>query len=155
MFKIQQGLAKMHPASGLLTLLMLLMLSIPVVVSAAEPALLQSAAGLIQETNNGLVWQMERSKKIRSLPAVEKYLHQLNQGPYHDWRLPTKWELYDFFSKFDLKKNGDINISLEGSYWLKDDDGSIHAGSWETGDQCGTERTFYTTKSGYLRAVRP
>lgn len=122
---------------------------------AGEPVLSRTQEGLFQETNSGLVWQMERSKKMRSLAEVEHYLNQLNQGVYHDWRLPTKWELYDLFSTFDLKKNGDVTIVLEGSYWIRDDKGKRHPASWETGDQCGVERTYYTTQSGHVRAVRP
>lgn len=136
-------------------LLLLVLLMMPAISAAAEPILSQLAGGLLQEKNNGRIWQMERSRKMHSSTAVQRYLHQLNQGPYQDWRLPTKWELYDLFSKFDLKKNGDITITLEGSYWLKGDKGSLYPGTWETGNQCGAERTFYTTQSGYVRAVRP
>lgn len=152
---IQQSVNKRPPLRIFLQLVPLLVFLLPAVVVAAQPALLQVEGGLIQERRSGLIWQSERSRKFRSLAKVEKYLQQLNQGTYHDWRLPTKWELYDFISKFDLKINGDIRLPFEGSYWLKDDNGTIHPGSWETGDQCGPERAFFTTKSGYVRAVRP
>lgn len=121
----------------------------------AEPALTMLEGGLFEEKGRGRTWQMQRSKKIDSLAAAQQYLQQLNKGLYHDWRLPTKWELYDLFTKFDLKKNGEVSIRLEGSYWLKDEDGSIHPGSWEMGDQCGAERIMYPTTSGYVRAIRP
>jgi len=139
----------------LLPLMLLLAFLYPAAVLAAQPDLMQVEGGLIQEKRSGLIWQMERSKKFRSLEEVEKFLNRLNQGPHHDWRLPTKWELYDFIAKFDLKKNGAVNIPFEGDYWLKDDNGTIHPGSWETGNQCGPERMFFSTKSGYVRAVRP
>ncbi|MDD2462370.1 MAG: hypothetical protein PHI97_00070 [Desulfobulbus sp.] len=155
MFARQQDLTTLHSARVGPILLILLLLTIPTVTRAAQPALQQVGNGLIQETNSGLFWQMERSKKLRSPAAVENYLHQLNQGVHHDWRLPTKWELYDFLSKFDLKKNGGISIALEGSYWLKEDKGTVYPGSWDTGDQCGLERTFFSAKSGYVRAIRP
>ncbi len=152
---LQQAVEKRNPSRLFLHLIMLLVILYPAAILAAQPALIQIDGGLIQEKRSGLIWQMERSKKFRSQEQVEKYLNQLNQGPHHDWRLPTKWELYDFIAKFDLKINGDIRIPFEGSYWLKDDNGTIHPGSWETGDQCGPERGFFTTKSGYVRAVRP
>ena len=152
---IQQALKRRYPLSIFLQVAILPFFLFPAAVLAAQPALTQIEGGLILEKRSGLTWQMERSKKFRSLGAVEKFLHRLNQGPYQDWRLPTKWELYDFIAKFDLKKNGDISVPFEGSYWLKDDNGTIHPGSWETGDQCGPERMFFSTKSGYVRAVRP
>jgi hypothetical protein len=121
----------------------------------AAPALTMLGDGLFEEKGKSRIWQMQRSKKMDSPGEVQQYLHQLNQGPYHDWRLPTKWELYGLFAKFDLKINGEVSIRLEGSYWIKDEDGSIHPVSWETGDQCGPERIMYPTKSGYVRAIRP
>ncbi len=151
----QWTMHRTDPRRVFLQLSAILILSLPAVALAAQPDLVQIGDGLVQEQRSGLIWQMERSKKYRSLEAVEKFLHRLNQGPYHDWRLPTKWELYDFIARFDLKKNGAIKLPFEGSYWIKDDNGTFHPGSWETGDQCGPERMFFSTKSGYVRAVRP
>lgn len=152
---MKQGLPQTFPFPGRLLMAVLLALLIPVWSMAAEPSLSRLEDGLMRERDSGLIWQMERSRKMRTPAAVQHYLRQLNQGKYRDWRLPTKWELYGLFAKFDLKKNGDIAIALEGSYWLRDEDGSIHPGAWETGDQCGPERIMYPTKSGYVRAVRP
>ena len=111
--------------------------------------------GIIQEPENGRMWQMDRSKKIRSSTEVQEYLSELNKGEYKDWRLPTKYELYDFFLLFALKENRELDIKLEMSYWLVGDNGKISVGSWEPGDTCGSERIFYPGKKGYVRAVRP
>lgn len=106
-----------------------------------------------RDVRNNQMWQIHKSKKLRSVDAVQNYLAELNRGKYHDWRLPTKQELYDLFSYFDLKLHGDVRIQLEGNYWL-DNDGIV-AGAWEIGDQCGPSRSFYSKKSGYVRAIRP
>lgn len=139
----------------LLVLCGLSLLALPVFAAAGDATLTMVDGGLLQEKSSGRMWQMERSKKISSAAAAEQYLRQLNQGPQKDWRLPTKGELYDLLTIFDLKKNGGITLELAGDYWLTDDNGATYAGAWETGDQCGPERTFYRGKSGYVRAVRP
>ncbi len=146
---------KAHPCPLLPLLFVGAMLVIAATALAATPVLTPMGEGLVHDSKSGLVWQMERSRKVRTPAEAEQYLAQLNQGTFHDWRLPTKWELYDLFSVFDLKKNGEVKLKLEGSYWLKEENGAVYPGSWETGDQCGPERAFFKTKSGYVRAVRP
>ena len=61
----------------------------------------------------------------------------------------------NLYKIFDLKKNGQVQLQLNGSYWLVDNRGAMQPGIWEIGDQCGPERSFYGTKSGYVRAIRP
>lgn len=112
--------------------------------------------GDILETANKRMWQSNRSKKMESTKDVENYLQSLNQGTYNDWRLPTKQELYDFFTIFDFKKNGAVQIRLEGYYWLDDKkNSSVYVGGWQIGDGCGPSRSFHKGKKGYVRAVRP
>ena len=65
------------------------------------------------------------------------------------------WEMREFFTLFDLKRNGDITLALDGSYWMMGENGTILAGSWDSGDQCGVERNFFPATSGYVRAIRP
>jgi len=120
---------------------------------ASEPVLTTVSADVFQNRRNGRMWQMHKSKRLRSPEDVATYLNKLNTGKYQDWRLPTKQELYDLFSFFDLKLYGDVRIQLEGNYWLEND--GMMAGAWEIGDQCGPSRSFYTKKSGYVRAIRP
>ncbi len=122
---------------------------------ASESALVVLDNGVVQERKTGRMWQVERSPKFRSQAEVQQYLGKLNQGQFKDWRLPNKWELYDLYKIFDLKKNGQVQLELNGSYWLGDNRGTMQPGIWEIGDQCGPERLFYSTKSGYVRAIRP
>lgn len=110
---------------------------------------------VFEETSSHRIWQMQRSKRIKTPEDAQVYLQTINQGEYHDWRLPTKHELYDIFSIFDLKNNGDVKIRLEGNYWLADDKGQAYVGAWKIGDQCGPSRNFNRGKAGYIRAVRP
>lgn len=121
----------------------------------AEPALHLLDGTYLQENGHQRLWQVQRSKKLRTYAEVQQYLHQLNQGRYADWRLPSKWEIHALFTLFDLKRNGDIVLALDGSYWMTGDDGTVLAGSWESGDQCGMERNFFPATSGYVRAIRP
>ena len=142
-------------AKFLLTLLFCLSPVLPLTTSAKMGAVTTLDGGIIQEPGDGKMWQMDRSKKIKSSTEVQEYLSELNKGEYNDWRLPTKYELYDFFLLFALKENRDLDIKLEMSYWLVGDNGKISIGSWEPGDTCGAERIFYPGLKGYVRAVRP
>jgi len=138
------------------TLLLCLLTVLPITVSAA----LQNGAktvgnNVIQEPGSERMWTMDRSKKLRSPTQVAEYLSQLNKGEFNDWRLPTKWELYDLLQLFALKKIPPVKAKLEMSYWLTGENGKMRVGSWDAGDGCGIERKFYPGKKGYVRAVRP
>lgn len=110
---------------------------------------------VIEDSWKRLMWTKERSRKFNSEEEARQYLAQLNTGDFDNWRFPTKSELHDFFLVFDLRKNGDVKIPIEGYYWLEDEDGEIDVGAWEIGDGCGPERHFHTGKRGHVRAVRP
>lgn len=108
-----------------------------------------------QNSKNGSMWTNVRSKRIKEFSNVQQYLSDLNDGQFNDWRLPTKQELYDLFQIFDLKNNGDIEIQVEGKYWLASDKGELSVGTWEIGGGCGPERGFFSGGKGHIRAVRP
>ncbi len=118
----------------LLTLLFCLSVVLPLTASAKMGAVKILDGGIIQEPENGRMWQMDRSKKIRSPAEVQEYISDLNKGEYNDWRLPTKYELYDLFLLFALKENRELDIKLEMSYWLVGNNGKMIVGSWEPGD---------------------
>jgi len=130
-------------------------LSLPFLLQAGQPLLKYSEDGIFQEIRNDRMWQVERTRKLASVEEVDIYLTSLNNGKYHDWRLPTKQELSELYSLFDLKNNGDVKLQLEGSYWLIGEDSKVQVGTWEIGAGCGPERAYFTKKSGYVRAVRP
>lgn len=104
---------------------------------------------------NGNMWTRTKSQKMHSVDDVQQYLLALNEGEYSDWRLPSKFELYDFFTIFDMKNNGEVKIRVEGSYWLRNNAGKFIAGAWEIGDGCGPERIFYPAKGAHIMAIRP
>lgn len=109
-----------------------------------------------RDTIHGLVWQRERSNLIDSLEEAEAYVAELNQkSAYHDWRLPTIYELYDLNYAFDLHQNGDCAMAREGNYWAGKKDGDGMVGAWEIGNQCDPERQYFPGKKGFVRAVRP
>jgi hypothetical protein len=125
-------------------------------VTAGQNATLEILPGdVFRQQGSELIWQTNRSKRLKTQDDVYDYLADLNQGEFDDWRLPTRQELYDLFSVFDLKQNGEVEIRLEGSYWLSDEEDGIHVGVWEIGDQCGPSRSYFKGKAGYVRAVRP
>ncbi|WP_136796504.1 DUF1566 domain-containing protein [Desulfosediminicola ganghwensis] len=107
------------------------------------------------DPRSGKHWMLERSGRLNNPHEVQQYIQEFRSGAGESWRLPTQQELYDLFARFDLKENGTVQIKLEGNYWLTDETGNVHAGTWEIGDQCGPSRSFFTRKAGYVRAVRP
>ena len=127
----------------------------PALGAGAEKAISLVLKDQILETSTNRMWLADRSKKLDRVEDAESYLNGLNQGVYDDWRLPTKQELYDLFSVFDLKQNGDVKIRLEGYYWLLGDNNSKYVGGWQVGDGCGPSRSFYKGTEGYVRAIRP
>jgi hypothetical protein len=143
--------------TALLLSFLLLQLLPAVVTSSANSAdrLHMVSETTFMDEGTGKMWQFDRSKRIDKLDDAIEVLAALNSGVYHDWRFPTKQELFEFFQIFDLKNNGSVKPKLEGSYWLQEDDGAIEVGSWEIGDGCGPGRKFFTGKTGYVRAVRP
>jgi len=89
---------------------------------------------LVPGTNQ--MWRTDLSRRITNKDGVEQYLTQLNQGEYADWRLPDKRELQTLFDAFDVYGSGDVDIRLEGLYWLAGDYGAPpYVGTWERGDQ--------------------
>lgn len=123
--------------------------------AATDKQLVDLGNGTIQETITGRMWQVKRSRLFRNLDEARQYAADLELGGYTDWRLPTIYELYDLYYLFDLKKNGDVKIKLDGNYWAGEKDGEGMAGSWEIGDQCEPARQYFKKKKGYVRAVRP
>lgn len=127
----------------------------PLTAAQAEDRLKMHSDSVFLDTKTGAMWQLERSRKIRSVEQAYAFLSTLNEGKYNDWRMPTNKELAELFLLFDLRKNGDVEIKPDGSYWHHQEDGDITAGSWELGDECGPSRIFFREKHGYVRAVRP
>ncbi len=118
----------------LLSLFICLLVILPVTASAKMGVVTILDGNIIQEPENGRMWQMNRSKKMRSSTEVQEYLSNLNKDEYNDWRLPTKYELYDLFLLFALKENQELDFKLEMSYWLIGNNGKMIVGSWEPGD---------------------
>lgn len=125
------------------------------VVAGQDATLEILSENVFRQQGGEKLWQMQRSKRLKTQDEVQEYLAALNHGEFHDWRLPTRQELYDLFSIFDLKQGGDVKIRLEGNYWLSDEKDGTHVGAWEIGDQCGPSRSYFEGKAGYVRAVRP
>lgn len=145
-----------YQSRGWLVLVLLpLLLSISTMAFGAKGAFSVVSENIVVEEKSGMMWRIDRSRRMKTPEDVNDYLQTLNKGQYSDWRLPNKQELFNIFSIFDLKQNGDVKLRLEGYYWLGADDGQPYVGTWEIGDQCGPSRTFYKGKAGYIRAVRP
>ena len=139
--------------SAYIIALLFIVLACATAASASQSVLKPVSENIFTDTRNGKHWQMEKSKRFKTVSQVNEYLDLLNQGEHSDWRLPTREELAKLFTAFDLKESGDVRIQLEGNYWVADE--QIQAGAWAIGDQCGPSRTFYTKKAGNVRAIRP
>ncbi|WP_457576024.1 Lcl domain-containing protein [Desulfomarina sp.] len=111
--------------------------------------------GVCRDTRTGKMWQMDTSRTIRSLEDAQKYAGTMERGGYNDWRLPTVSELYDLYIIFDLHKNGDCEMKVEGNYWSDEPDMDGRVGTWELDDNCDPERQYIPKKKGLVRAVRP
>ncbi len=141
-----------------LMLFFLIVALLPVIgteISGKSPALVQVSEKTFHDNLHNKDWQMDWSRRTRSVEEVRQYLQKLNKGSEGGWRLPTKEELYELMSIFDLKENGEVKIRFEGSYWLRDEADNFYVGSWEIGDQCEPSRTFFEGRSGHIRAIRP
>lgn len=112
------------------------------------------APGILQDTDNGQMWQLERSKRFKTYKEAQAFVEQLTLGGYDDWRLPTVYELYDLNYLFDLHQNGNITLDREGNYWSGEKDGDGIIGAWAISDQCDPSRDYEPGKAGYVRAVR-
>jgi len=104
--------------------------------------------------SNGLMWQMERSEPFADGREALNYAAKLELGNYRDWRLPTKDEYYSLCYIFELKRQGNCTIKLNGNYWM--DENSPQAGKWESYPLCGgSEFRYLKNNKGRVRAVRP
>jgi len=124
-------------------------------VFAMEPLLVPVTDSVFHDNRSQKDWQISRSGRIKDTKEVQLYLQKLNKSGDSGWRLPTKEELYNLFSVFDLKENGEVKIRLEGKYWLQGDADKMYVGAWEIGDQCEPSRSFFQGNAGYVRAIRP
>lgn len=132
--------------------LLILLAIMPVsLATAREQRISELSDNTVLVVNSGLIWQQKRTGKIQNFTTMNNYVAK---SKIEGWRLPTKQELYELIEIFDLHQNGVINMDIEGSYWLIDDNGTTVTGAWETGDQCGPSRSYYPHKRGHIRLVR-
>ncbi len=111
-------------------------------------------AGVCQDKETGLMWQIGKSKAFDSLDAAQHYATTLRVGDHDDWRLPTIIELYGLYTTFDLQQNGACQMKVEGIYWSDEPDLEGRVGTWELDDNCDPERQYIPKQRGYVRAVR-
>ena len=131
------------------------MLFVPVEGVASGKAELKNLGNGVCLQANGLMWQVDKSRKFSSVAEAQEYAERLNLGEYNDWRLPTRDELYDLCDIWEMKLAGDCPIKIKGSYWSSED-GKVRAGEWESYPLCGgSEYKYLKKKSGSVRAVRP
>lgn len=130
-----------------------------VVLSLVQPLygavrLQETTQGFCQEVNSGKMWQVETSRRVRSLVEAQAYVDELNLGGYNDWRLPTVGELFELTMMSDLHETGRCQIQVKGNFWSGDKDLEGRAGAWELDDNCDPERQYVPKQVGVVRAVR-
>ncbi len=120
----------------------------------SDSRLIDMGNGICQDTKTGKMWQVGRSKTIKSLAEAKSYTENLEEGGYQDWRLPMISELYELYMIFDLHENGNCNLQAEGTYWSGEADLEDRVGTWELDDNCDPERRYIPKKKGLVRAIR-
>ena len=125
--------------------------------SAADPRLKNLGNGICQDTESGLMWQVQKSKTFKDQENAVQYTKELDLGGYADWRLPTVDERkYLKKEVYDLKKNGDCDLEKpDGNYWTEDQENGLNPGRLDPNDECGGGYKFLVKKKGRVRAVRP
>jgi len=112
--------------------------------------------GICRQTNNGLMWQMDKSPRYSTWQEAKKYAETLNLGGYTDWRLPTKDELYMLHYISALPGDADCMMKLSCSFWSGNAGQEANAGRWESYPLCGgNEFKYVKAEQGFVRAVRP
>ncbi|MEN8257283.1 MAG: DUF1566 domain-containing protein [Thermodesulfobacteriota bacterium] len=111
--------------------------------------------GTCLDSQTGKLWQVAKSKRIKSLEEAGKYIDGIQLAGLSDWRLPTVAELYELFLLFDAHGKGDCRMDFKGNYWSGDTDSKGRVGAWELDGDCHPEREYVPKKAGYVRAIRP
>lgn len=122
--------------------------------SLSNARLVAQGNGICLDTHSGKMWQVGRSKTMRSLDAAKEYTSALQEGGFVDWRLPTVTELYELYMIFDLHENGNCELDAEGTYWSDEEDLEGRVGTWELDDNCDPERRYIPKQTGIVRAIR-
>lgn len=123
----------------------------------SSPGVTSISPDTIKVSTSPLQWQRARGPYFTNPEEAGNYAEQLELDGYADWRLPTREEMLDFYYAFDFgsANASELGISIEGYYWVMDEDGSIYAGSWCDGEICEISRSYRpSAKGGYVRAVR-
>jgi hypothetical protein len=112
--------------------------------------------GICQQANNGLMWQIDKSRQYSTWQDARRYAEMLDLGGFTDWRLPTRDELYMLQYISELQDDNTCMMKLSGSYWSINPGLEANAGRWESYPLCGgSEFKYVNTDKGFVRAVRP
>ncbi|RJX28455.1 MAG: DUF1566 domain-containing protein [Desulfurivibrio sp.] len=122
-----------------------------------QAGLVDLGNGVCRQSNNGLLWQIDKSPRYSTWQEAREYAERLNLGGYGDWRLPTRKELYMLHYLAALGDN-DCMMKLGNNYnyWSVSPSQEVNAGRWESYPLCGgNEFKYVKAKQGFVRAVRP
>ena len=122
---------------------------------AGRKRLQDQGNGTCLDVKTGKLWQVAKSKRVKSLEEATQYIGEMELAGQSDWRLPTVAELYDLFLFIDANGTGSCRMDFEGNYWSGDADTKGRVGAWELDGVCYPEREYFPKKEGYIRAVRP
>ena len=112
--------------------------------------------GICQQTNNGLMWQVDKSQQYSTWQEARRYAEMLDLGGFTDWRLPTRDEIYMLHYTSELRGDTECMMKLAGSILSTALGQEANAGRWESYPLCGgNEYKYVKTDKGFVRAVRP
>ena len=120
-----------------------------------SPRFVDLGNGACQDTKTGAMWQMERTRAMKSIEDARQTAANLTLGGHDDWRLPTVYELYNLNFLKDIHVASSCAMQLDGNYWSDEHGGEGVVGAWEISDQCDPSRTYSKASKGFVRAIRP
>ncbi len=123
----------------------------------SNDTLIDNGDGTILSEKFNLQWQQKISKRFNSAEDAVEYVENLSLGGHSDWRIPSKAESHNLFFSMDFGKSNakDMQMKMDRSMWVKLENGTLQAGTWDAGETCCIVRTFKKDSKGGVRAVRP
>ncbi len=101
------------------------------------------------DTSTGLMWQDSSHNIQKDWDSAISYCQNTEYAGFSDWRLPSKSELEDLYTKKDNLKN-----VASSYYWSSSVYVSYSSKAWIVYFDSGNTRSYYKSSKVYVRCVR-